>query len=629
MDSRPEEDDRGTLERARESLYGYDAPIRERVPYRAPDEEAHQHEWGEEEQELPKVPEQHGDRHVRLATIFFGAAVAFFLLSLVVAGYFFYFGSNSVSVDKIAIDIVGPTTIAGGDTVPFSITITNKNPVAVENAIVEIDFPEGTRSAINELSPYPRYIENLGTLASGETITRSVKAVVYGGAGQTLVLPVIFTFGTANSNATFEKKSSYPLAVSSTPLSVSVDSLTETVSGEPITFMLTVRSNATSPLSNVVLSVPSPFGFSVTSSSIPLSDSVFFIGTLLPGASKQITLTGTLSGQNNEERVFHFTVGTAKSAQDPGLSVAYMTQDATVSIAAPFITTTLALNGDTSKNVVITPGSLQSVTLSYSNTLSTTVTNASIVVTVSGSAIDFDSIRTTNGFYNSSDHTVVFSRETDPALASLAPGASGIGTFTFLTLPVGTLTPTVTLALSVSGTRIGQSNVPEQVTVSAVKTAKVATTVFLSAFSSRTAGSFGSSGPIPPRANQATTYTIVWNAQNKGSAVAGGTVSAALPSYVSYTGKTSGTGSFSYDDVSRVVTWNVGDLAQGASTQGIFQVSLTPSTSQRGGVVPLAGEAAFSGHDRFAGVTVTAGAEPVTTETKGDVGYVQANGIVQ
>lgn len=628
MYQRPEEeDDRGSLERARESLYDHDTPTRERVPYRAPDEEAHQHEW--EEQELPKVSGQHEERHVRLASIFFSMAVIFFLLSLVVAGYFFYFGSNSVSVDKITIDIVGPTTIAGGDTVPLSITITNKNPVAVENAIIEITFPEGTRSAANVLTPYPRYIENLGNLGSGETVTRSVKAAVFGGAGQTLVLPVTFSFGTTNSNAIFEKKSSYPLAISSTPLSVSVDSLTETVSGEPITFMLTVRSNATVPLANVVLSVPSPFGFSVTSSSIPLSDSVLFIGTLLPGASKQVTLTGKLSGQNNEQRVFHFTVGTAKSPQDHELSVAYMTQDATVSIAAPFITTTLALNGDTSKNVVITPGSPQSVTLSYSNTLSTTVTNASIVVTVSGSAIDYDSIQTTNGFYNSMDHTVVFSRETDPALASLAPGASGIGTFTFLTLPVGMLTPTVTLALSVSGTRVGQSNVPEQVTVSAVKTAKVATTAVLSAFSSHTTGPFGSSGPIPPRANQATTYTVVWNVQNKGSAIAGGTVSATLPSYISYTEKTSGAGSFSYDDVSRTVTWNVGDLAQGASTQGLFQVSLTPSTSQRGGVVSLTNEAAFSGHDRFAGVTVTAGTESVTTETKGDMGYVSGNGIVQ
>jgi hypothetical protein len=267
--------------------------------------------------------------------------------------------------------------------------------------------------------------------------------------------------------------------------------------------------------------------------------------------------------------------------------------------------------------------------LSYSNTLSTTVTNASITVSVSGSAVDYDSINTTNGFYNSADHTIVFSRETDPALSSLAPGASGIGTFTFMTLPVGTTAPTVTLALSVSGTRIGQTSVPERVTVSAIKTAKVATTVFLSALSSRTAGVFASNGPVPPRANQATTYAIVWSVQNKGSAIAGGTVKATLPSYVSYTGSTSGAGTFSYDEVSRVVTWEVGDVAQATRAQGIFQVSLTPSTSQRGTVVSLSSAASFSGHDRFAGVSVSAGSDPVTTETKGDVGYLPANGVVQ
>ncbi|MFA6503277.1 MAG: hypothetical protein WCT45_03430, partial [Candidatus Paceibacterota bacterium] len=513
----PEENSVGSLEHARESLYSPTAKAPKREHFASAEEHTLPHAWEEKELVPPPQPLQ-GERQVRLATVFLGGAAAFFLVALLAAGYFFYFGSNSVSTDKITIDMQGPTTIAGGDTVPLTLTITNKNPVAIEDATIEVDFPDGTRSAANVLAPYPRYVENLGTLQSGAVVTRSVKAVVFGGAGETITLPVSFTYGTASSNAIFEKKTSYPLAITSTPLSVSVDALAETVSGEPITFTLTVRSNAAVPLSNVAVSASSPFGFSVTSSSIPLSNGSFLIGTLAPGASKQVTLTGTLSGQNNEQRVFHFTVGTAKSSQDPTLSVSYMTQDATVKIAAPFITTTLAINGDTSPNVVITPGSTNSVTLTYVNTLSTAVTNASIVVSVAGSAIDYDSIKSTNGFYNSSDHSVLFSKDTDPALATLAPGASGIGTLTFSTLPVGTLSPTVTLALSVSGTRVGQSHVPERVTTSAVKTAKVATTVLFSSRTSHLQDPFGASGPIPPRANQATTYAVFWNIQNKGNA---------------------------------------------------------------------------------------------------------------
>lgn len=622
------EDDLSSLERARRRLYRPDTGERARVPLSAPGERTLPHGW--EEGELPHPPHA-GERHVRLAGVFFVAAFVFFIVALGIAGYFFYFGGNAVSVDKVTIDIQGPTTVAGGDTVPLSLTITNKNPVAIDNATIEIDFPSGTRDAANVLNAYPHYIENLGTLPSGASVTRSIKAVLFGAAGQALELPISFSYGAAGSNATFAKKSSYTLAISSTPLSVSVDTLSETVSNKPLTLTLTVRSNATVPLSNVVLSGAFPFGFSVTSSSLPLNNSSFLLGTLAPGASKTITLTGILTGQNNEQRVFHFTVGTANGASNQTLSVSYMTQDATVTIAAPFIDTTLALNGDTSGAATIAPGSTQSVTVSYSNTLATSVTNAIVAISLSGSAIDYNSIQTTSGFYRSADHTIVFSTDTDPSLASLAPGASGIGAFSFSTLPAGALgpSPTVNFTVSVSGTRIGQTNVPETVNSSVTKTFKVATAVALSAFSLHSSGPFNNSGPIPPRANQATTYAIQWTAQNRGSAVAGGTVTATLPGYVSYTGVTAGSGTFSYDTSSRTVTWNIGDLAQGGSAQGAFQVSFTPSTSQKGSAPLLTGAVSFSGYDRFAGVTVAASADPVTTETTRDPGYVSSNSTVQ
>lgn len=621
------EDDTGALEKARKRLYE-PAPIAQaRAPLTVSGERVVPHAW-EEENILPNIAHR-GKRHVRLAGVFFVISFVFFLGALAVAGYFFYFGGNAVSVDKVAISIQGPTTINGGDTVPLSLTITNKNPVAIEHASIEIDFPDGTRNADNMQSAYPRYIEDLGQLASGASVTRSIKAVVFGGAGQALLLPVSFSYGTAGSNAVFAKNSSYTLAISSTPLGVTVDTLTETVSGKPLTLTLTVRSNASVAISNVVLAGTLPFGFSTISSSLPLNNSSFFIGTMAPGGSKVVTLTGTLQGQNNEQRVFHFTVGTAKSAGDQMLAVPYMTQDATVAITAPFIDTTLALNGDTRANVVVTPGSRQSVTLSYVNTLPTSVMNAVVTIALSGSAIDYESIQTTNGFYRSIDRTVVFSQDTDPSLAALAPGASGIGTFTFLTRAAGTPSPTLTFTISVSGTRIGQTNVPEQVSASVVKTAKVATVVALSASSLHSSGSLSTSGPIPPRADQPTTYAIVWNARNEGSAVAGGVVSTTLPGYVSYTGLTTDSGSFSYNEVSHTVSWNTGDLAQGASAQGAFQISFTPSTSQKGTAPPLTSAASFSGYDRFAGVQVSATADLVTTETSQDPGYMSANGTVQ
>jgi len=623
------EDDTGALERARERLYEPDGALRERPPLATPGESELPHEW--EERSLKAYLPNQGTRQVRIAGIFFISAFIFFLVSFSVVGYFFYFGGNTVSVDKVDIVIQGPTTIAGGDTVPLSLIITNKNPVALENTTIEINFPSGTRSATNVLTAYPRYVEKLGELASGASVTRSIKAVMFGGAGQSLTLPISLSYGTASSNAVFVKKSSYALAISSTPLSITVDTTSETVSGQPISFNLTVRSNATVPLSNVVLTSVLPFGFSVTSSSLTMNNSNFLLGTIAPGASKKVTLTGTLNGQDKEQRVFHFTVGTANSPTDQTPAVTYMTQDATVVITAPFINTTIAINGDTSSNVVITSGRRQSVTVLYINTLPTSITDATVAIGLSGSAVDYTSIQTTSGFYRSSDHTIVFSRDTDPSLAQLAPGASGIGAFMFSTLSSGAISaaPTIVLTTSVSGTRVGQTNVPEEVNSSSTKTIKVATAVVFTAASLYSAGPLSNSGPIPPKAEQATTYSIVLNARNGGSTIAGGTATTILPSYVSYTGVTSNASAFSYNEASRTVTWSSGDLAQGGSAQGAFQVSLTPSSSQKGNVPTLTGPVSFSGYDRFAGVQISAAADAVTTETKGDPGYVSTKSLVQ
>ncbi len=622
------EDDIGSLERARERLYAPGAISEDsHTPFAAPVQRSLPHEW--ENRSLPHAPSI-GKRRTHVAWVFFAGAFFFFLISLGIAAYLLYYGGNAVSVDKISIDIQGPTAIAGGDTVPILLTITNTNAVAIENATIEIDFPNGTKSAADAASTYPRYTENLGTLASGATVTRSIRVILFGGTGTTLTLPISLSYGTAASSAVFVKKSSYALTISSTPLSVSIDAPAEATADTPFTLTLIVRSNATVPLDNIILSGVFPFGFSVTSSSVPLQNSNFLLGTLSPGAQKIITLTGTLLGQNGEQRVFHFTIGTAKSASDQTISVAYLTQDATVAITAPFIQTTLAFNGNTSDTVVLTPGSRQSVTVSYVNTLSTGITNATVAVAISGSAIDYDSIQTSRGFYRSADHTVVFSRDTDPSLATLAPGASGIGVFTFSTPTSNALgpSPTITFSVSASGTNASSADlIGGTHTASTIKTARVSTAVTFTASSLHATGSFGNTGPIPPHANQATTYTVLWNIQNAGSAIAGGTVSATLPGYVSYTGLA--TSGISFNESSRTVTWNVGDLAQGVSAQGSFQISFTPSTSQKGAAPPLTGPASFSGYDRFAGVQVSATADAVTTETKGDSGYAGANAIVQ
>jgi len=622
------EDEVDSLERARERLYAPGAFTRSpHTSLRVPMSRSLPHEWAESRTRAPRTPRT--ARRLHFAKAFFFAAFIFFLIALGVTAYLLYSGSNAVSVDKVTVALQGPTTVAAGDVVPLLVSITNTNITAIEHATLEIDFPNGTKNPDDATSAYPRYTEDLGTLASGQAVTRSVRALLFGAPGDALTLPVSLSYSIASSNATFVKKTSYAITISSSPLSVSIGAPSSVPAGKPFTLSLTVRSNAPVPIDNVILAGAFPFGFSMTDSSPSFEGSTLPLGTLQPGVGKTVTISGTLTGQDNDQRVFRFTIGTTAGSDQSTVAVAYMTQEASVSIAVPFIATALTLNGNTSDTAILAPGSPQNVTISYTNTLPVSIANANVTITISGPAVDYGSIQASRGFYRSSDHAIVFSRDTDTSLTLLAPGASGVGAFSFSTLAPGAAgpSPTVSFTITTAGTPSGQSTVSEGASASVTKTFKVATVVLLSQSALHAAGPFPNTGPIPPIANQATTYTISLGVQNTGSALAGGVVATSLPTYVSYTG--SATDGISYDEGSHTVTWNVGNLAQGASASGAFQVSFTPSTSQRGSAPVLTGAASFSGYDRFAGANVSAAANAATTATPNDPGYTATNALVQ
>ncbi len=568
--------------------------------------------------------------HVRFARIFFFAGLCFFVLAAGASGFLVYTGGNTVSVNNVAIKIQGPTTVAGGDTAPLSIVITNRNPSALERATLEVTFPEGTRRADDVAVPLLRYSVDLGTLLPGASEERSVSAVLFGAQGSVATIKTSLSFGTERSNATFVARAEYPITISTAPLSVSVDAVSESVSGKEFSIVATVRSNASQALDNVVLTAEYPSGYALTSSSIVPVGTSFAVGSLKAGASKAVTLTGTLTGENGEERVFRFSVGTGKSPGDSSLSVSYMTQEARVRISAPFLSTAFVINGSSASEPAVSPGSSIAVGVTWENTLPSALANAQVSVTLTGDALDPASVKSQKGFYRSLDRTLIFSQDTAPELALLAPGTRGGAAFSFATIPNPPRNAAITLTISIAAERVGQAGVPEQVLATASKTIRLVSTVSFTSSTLHASGPFINSGTVPPAPDAATAYTIRFSVVKSGNDLAETVVTAALPSYVNFTGLTSPTdGSITYDNASRTVTWRIGELAGSASREAFFQVVIIPSTSQRGSAPSLVGPASFSAFDRFAQVKVMANAAGVTTETAGDPGYVPAKGLVQ
>ncbi|HFC11086.1 MAG TPA: hypothetical protein ENJ75_02780 [Candidatus Kaiserbacteria bacterium] len=626
------EDTVGSLEEERRRLYSSRKEIERPEAHlsRSPAPST-PHKWDNDgKAKTKKIPH----KHVRFALGFFWSAIGFFVIALGIATYLFLSGGRSVSVNHVSVAIKGPTTIAGGDTVALSISVTNNNPTAIQDTTLSLVFPTGTRRATDVTQSVTHDDEAFGVIAPGASVERTVRVVLFGGQGDTIKIPATLQFKTHGSNAVFVKHTSYALSVISTPLSVSVEAPTETVSGQVFSITANVRSNATKPISNVGLNIGYPTGFTPTKTSLTPTGTLFSLGTLSPGQTVTVRVSGKLTGQDGELRVFRFSVGTANGA-NTSIALSYMTQTAEVNIMQPFLATTLSINGKTSGPTIVSAGETAHISLSWKNTLSVPIDNALIEVKLSGAPFN-QNIQVVGGQYQSATQTIVFSRDSDPSFASLAPGAQGVGSFTITpqstsTEAIGT-NQTITMTVSVSGQRLGQDNVAQAISSTVSKKIKISTALSLNSYALYSTGGVVNSGPVPPVANQMTTYTIMWNVHNTTNDVAGATITANLPTYVQFVGAVAPRdNSLSYDNGAHTVTWNIGNLSAGESRTGSFQVSFIPSTSQHGSEPVLVNKPVFSGFDRFAQVHITANTNVITTNMSHDPKYssVSGSGMVQ
>lgn len=567
------------------------------------------------------------------STKFFLGSVAFFIVAAGAAAYYFFGGGSFVSPQNIDLEIIAPSLVDGGSQVDLQVIATNRNQATLILSDLVITYPQGTRDPKDPQKVLQTDRQSVGTIASGQAIKRTSSAILYGQEGSTQQVHVALEYSIEGSNAVFVREGDVTMTIGSSPVSVSVAAPDNVTAGQPFTMDVTVQSNSQETVDNVALEAQYPFGFTVTSAS-PRADSgqtLWHLGSLKPGASAVVHLTGTIDGQDGDQRVFRFLTGSEADETAAHIKVPFLNTPITLGVSRPFISATLAVAGKTGSTVSVSPGQNIQGTINWKNNLSDSVSNIEVQLKLSGPVLDTKSVESANGFYQSSDNTITWTSAQDPSLAQVAPGASGQLSFSFATLAPGTggtiyTNPKVTLSLSIKGTR-GTEQSPESVSAISTTDVVLGSLLSLDAQSLYGQGVYNNSGPTPPRAETATTYTVQWTAKNSSNAIANANVSAVLPPYVTYK---DGQAGVSYDAASRTVRWDLGELKAGtgytsAARTAQFQVVLNPSASQVGQTPALTGATVLSGTDRFAQIQVSAQAQAPTTATAdGRNGSVQA-----
>ena len=570
-------------------------------------------------------------------------SVLFFVVSAGISAFFFFGGATSVSSQNIDIEVQGPSTIGGGEALQLEVAVTNKNAVSLELADILVEYPAGTRSAEDLKTPLPRTLESLGTILSRESVHKTFQAVLFGEENKPAEISITVEYRLQGSNAIFYKETKHSILLSSAPLRLSVKALKETTSGQPADFTVTVESNTTSVLKNILLVAEYPAGFTYKGADPKPSfgNSAWSLGDIPVKGKRSITIHGVLSGQADEERVLRFSAGVPSDTDEKTLITAFVTSANTITIKRPFLSTSIALNGEVGSDFTAARGRTVRADLTWTNNTSAAVTDAEIKVTFKGAALDKESVSPDRGFYRSIDTTILWDKNSEPELSFIEPGQSGIVSFTFapLRLDAGVLrNPTILITVDVSGTRSSEANVPEKVTSSESREIKVASDLLLASQAVYFSGPFTNTGPLPPKTEVETTYTIIWTLTNSSNTASNVTVTASLPSYVRWVGNISPaafpTGeNLDFNKIGGTVTWSLGSVPAGvgdtASPKQIaFQIGFTPSLSQVGTSPALIGDQRLQGLDQFTDTLVGDTRPALTTLLRTDPTFRSEQGIV-
>ncbi|OHA63665.1 MAG: hypothetical protein A2842_02820 [Candidatus Wildermuthbacteria bacterium RIFCSPHIGHO2_01_FULL_48_25] len=542
----------------------------------------------------------------------------FLALLLVIAGIWSW-QQNRYSKGILRLEVIAPSEVTMGEEITYTVRWKNNGNTSLENPTLVFEYPQGSLPTDGEQT---RITESLTEIYPGQEQTRQFNARLFGKEGEVKEAKAFLNYSPKNLSARFESETKGTSVITFVPLNFELDLPSRTESDQQFQFALNYFSNSEFPLANLRIKIEYPSGFAFKDASPrPLGENEWKVGVLNKAEGGRISIRGTLQGKLEELKVFKATLGSWKEGEFTLLKE--VTKG--IAIAEPQLQITQLINGNDPS--VVSPGDLLHYEIQFKNVSGRNLENLFLIVNLEGKAYDYGSLRSPVGLYQSGDNSIVWEARDVPKLRFLGRGDTGKVEFWIhaqKTIEQFSLEDKNLLLR----TRVVLSDLREEFDVKVNSRLSVNQKAFYQD------EVFGNQGPLPPRVGERTTYTVVWEAQNLFNDVKGAKVKAFLPANAELTGKVfPENSSLTFDSVSREVVWLPGDLNAGTGTISpsasvAFQIALTPSSVQFGGIAQLMGQVQITGDDIWT-VQTLFGTDLSLDTTLPDDSSSQGKGIVQ
>lgn len=596
--------------------------------------------------ETPQWSEKDATRFLwanRIRKILWSAGIVAALIVVGLVIWFFWQWGYSFDKTKVALDIYGQDRIVSGEEVNYIVRIKNNTKVDLRNVVLDFVYPKqatpSDSQGLRQQGNLPITTKNLGDIAAGEEQQLEFKTGVMGDKDSQQKFLAKLTYRPSNINSDYINEAQFSSVIISVPLVLNFDLPEKIVSGQAINFSLKYLNTSEVTFSDFKIKLEYPSGF-IFDSALPSpseGDNVWSLSEIGSQEEGQIIIRGTLTGEEGESKVFRAKIGTQKEGNF--ITYAQTLTSPQISVSPLYVEQTFVSN----EKLIADLGQTLNYKIKYRNTTSLTIGPVVVSLKIDSQAVDWGTVRSSDGFFSSVENTIIWNASSLPTLNSLAGSQEGEVDFSLKLkdkLPIGNFSNknfTIVTTAQIDSPNVPLTLVGTQLKGTNQMTVKINSRLILNVKGYYNDNLMSNSGPIPPRVGQRTTYTIYWQLLNVANDLANVSVEAFLPSYVQWVGRVYPAGEgLTYNPATGQIVWQIDKLPAATGIlspvkQVVFQVAFVPSISQISNIAEIVQHAKASGSDLFTENVLTTSEKTLRTDMPDDpiIGRDGTKGIVQ
>jgi len=539
---------------------------------------------------------------------FWGGAIIIILV--IILGYFIW---GILASGGIIFSLLGPDDMKSGEIGEFHLKYANDSRLTLEDCSIEIDLPEG---AILIEDPSKKTIvfdiDEVLSKASGD---KMIDLMITGEPKTAKNIEATFNYRPKGLSSSFSKKDIKTVLLSSSSFNLEINVPKQIFIDQTFPFEINWANLTQQTFEGIELRAEWPTGFSFENANPDVtreegSNNKWVMGVVGASGQGKINVGGAISGQDRETKRIILTLGLVKNNSFFPLA---KTEGFLDLISNP-LKISAFVNGDVNYNADL--GEKLDFTINYENNYSSSLRDLKITTQLNGDVFDFSTLKAPKGLFSTKLQTITWTGAGVKELYVLNPDEKGTLSFSVKLkkdwLMQSLAQKNIILEAKIT---IESASAPEELGYQGLPRAQALNTIKLNSNCALNIESYFwdapsqivNTGKLPLKVGEPTDFTIHWKIINTYNALNNVTIQTTLPLWAEWTNQVAGNyGDYPpvYDANSRQITWTVATIPVGSgivlkSYEAIFQVKVTPLSSQINQGIDLINETTLTATDAF------------------------------